>query len=128
MQRTAGGSDRGIVGNHFDSALHRAFQSRHQRVRIVGGDCDGIDVLGDERVDDFDLALCGGSGRPGEDDLDAELAGGFVGALVYGVEESIAQGFGDDADAQLGARGVLLQRLWRAAQPPRGRRRRCRRP
>ena len=53
-----------------------------------------LTLLGDQRVDDVDLAFGGRLGRAGVDDLDiAEFLGGFLGALVGGVEEAVAERF-----------------------------------
>src|SRR5688572_5648278 len=70
-------------------------------------------MLGNERVDDLGLAFRGWGRGPREDNLDAQLSRRFVGAFVYGIEETIAERFGDDADAQLAIR--LIRRFFLAA-------------
>ena len=77
----------------------RLLERGHQRVRIVGRHGDGIDALRDERIQHFDLAFGRRRRRAGEDHFGVELLGGFVGALVHGIEEAVAQRLGDQADA-----------------------------
>ena len=98
--RRPAGATRRIVGDDLDAALHRLLQRRHQRVGIVGRDRDGVDVLGDQRVEHFDLAFGGRRGRAGVDDFGVEFRGGFLGALVDGIEEAVAERFGDHAHAR----------------------------
>ena len=91
--------DAGVPGDDGDAAFHRLLQRRNQRVGVVGRDRDGVDLLGDQRVDDLDLAFGGGRGRAGVDHLDlAEFLGGFLRALVGGVEEAVAERLHDQAD------------------------------
>ncbi len=41
------------------------FSAEHNGVRIVCGNCDGVNALRDQRIDDFDLAFRRGAGRAG---------------------------------------------------------------
>ena len=65
------------------------------------------DLLGDEGIDDLDLALGGGRGRALVDDLGvAELLGRLLPAVAHRVEEAVAQALDDDGDlGDLGRRG-----------------------
>ena len=100
LHLTALGGDARIPRDHGDAAVHRLLQRGHQRVGVVGRNGDGIDALGDQRVDDLDLAFGGGVGRAGVDDLDiAEFLGGFLRALVGGLEEADAERLDDQRDA-----------------------------
>jgi hypothetical protein len=100
MRRPSLSGDRGIIGDDLDATVARLLERGHERVRIVGRHRDGIDALRDERIQHFDLPF--GRRRRGarEDDFGVELLGGFVGALVHGIEEAVAQRLGDQTDAR----------------------------
>ena len=102
MQLTTFRRNGGVPAQHLDAALHGALEHRHQGIRIVGGDGDGVDLLSDQRVDDFDLRFGRRGGRAGIDQLDiAEFGGSFLGALGSGVEEAVAERLHDQRDAGL---------------------------
>ena len=101
MNLAAFGRNARVPGDHLDATLLRALQHGNERVRIVGGDGDGIDLLGDQRVDDFDLRFSGRGSRSGIDDLDAKFFSRFLGALVGGVKEAVAERLDDQRDAGL---------------------------
>ena len=71
-----------------------------QRLALGGGQRDAIDVLGDHRVDNLDLAAVVGllSGAVPED-LDVELAARLQGAFVRGDPELVRGALGNDGDA-----------------------------
>ena len=95
-------------------------QRRHERIGIVGGDGDGIDLLGDQRVDDLDLAFGRGRGRAGIDHLDiAEFLRGFLRAFVGGIEEAVAERFDDEGDPhRVGVRSAEAEQRPSATATP----------
>ena len=92
-----------VERHHLDAALHRLLhRSAPARSGSLAEMTMAFDLLRDQRVDDLDLALGGGRGRAGVDDLDvAQLLGRFLGALVGGVEEAVAEAFHDHRDLGL---------------------------
>ena len=94
--------DARVKRQHLDAAAHGLLGRRYERVRVIGRNDDGVDLLRDERVDQLDLTFRSGLRRAGEDDLDvAEFLGGFVSALVSGVEEAVTQRLDDHGDLHL---------------------------
>jgi hypothetical protein len=105
MMRPALG-DRRVEGDHLDPALHGLLADGHERVRVVGGHHDAVDLLGDEAVDHRNLILGGGLGGSGVDDLHpAKLLGGFHRAVAAGVEIGVAEVLDDHRDALVGREG-----------------------
>ena len=65
---------------------------------VIGGDRQAVDFLGNQRVDQLDLlGSIGGSGTLVEH-RHAQFLGGFLGAVVGGVEVGVAQVLGDQHD------------------------------
>src|SRR6202022_205659 len=73
-----------VVRNDFDAALSRTPQSGNEGVRVVCGHCDRIYVLGDQRVENFELTFRSRSRRACENYIDTtEGGGGFVATFLY---------------------------------------------
>ena len=94
--------DTGIPRDNRNASLHGFFQGGNQRVLVVGRYGDSIDLLCDQRVDDFDLSFSGGVCRPGIDNFHiAEFSGGFLGTLGSCFEKANAQCLDDQGYAHI---------------------------
>ena len=104
----------GVVADDMDALRQRLLQHRRDRDRIVGGEQDAVDAAGDVVVDELDLLVDLGLGRPVGLRLDvAELLGGVLDALGGGVEVADADQLRhvDDGDLLAG----LVRRIGRLA-------------
>ncbi len=54
----------GVVADDVDALAQRLLQHRRDRDRVIGGEQDAVDALGDVVVDEGDLVVDVGFGRP----------------------------------------------------------------
>src|SRR5580704_6326491 len=102
LHRPSLGRDPRVEGQNGDPALHRLFCCRDQRVRVIGGDEQNVDMLCDQRIDDSDLLLDGRRGRARIDQFDvAELLRRHLPAVAPDVEVVDAEHLDDHGDAEL---------------------------
>ena len=85
----------GVVADDVDALAERLLQHRRDGDRIVGGEQHAVDAAGDVVVDEGDLLVDIGLGRPVGRHRDvAELLGGVLHALAGGVEVADADQLG----------------------------------
>jgi hypothetical protein len=84
--------DSAVEADHLDAAIHRLLADGHERVGVVRGDDEAVDLLRDLRVDHGDLLFRGRLGRGGVDDLHAaDFLRRLVRAVGAGVEIAVAE-------------------------------------
>ena len=75
------------------------FKRGNQRVWIIGGNCNGIDALGNQAVNDFDLAFSGCVCWTGVNNINAaQFSGSFFGAFCGSFKKPDTQGFDNQSD------------------------------
>ena len=75
------------------------FQNWNERILVVCGNSNRIDLLRDQRVNHFDLALCRSLGRTCVDHFDvAKLLGSFLRTLVGSIKKADAESLDHQRD------------------------------
>jgi hypothetical protein len=91
--------DGGVEDADGDARGRGPFERGDESAFLGGGDGDGVHALGDEGVDDLNLArMVGLFVRAVPEDLDAKLPGGAVDAGVNRDEKQMRGGLGDHGD------------------------------
>ena len=88
----------GVEGRHLDAGIHRLFQLGLEGVEVVGGDADGIGLLGDQVVQNLDLGVSGGILGIHDVDGGAFAFTGLLEGRGGDLEEGVAGGFADQRD------------------------------
>lgn len=101
--REAAGFNTGIEGDDGDPGGEGSFDGGGEGAFIGGRESDALDALGDQAIEDLDLAgMIGFIAGSVPDDLEVVFAGGLIDSGANGHEEEMRGGFGDDTDAGAG--------------------------
>ena len=76
----------GVARHHDDALGFRLFQHGRDSRRIVGRNGNGVDATGDQVVDDLRLLCDVRRGRTGVDELDPQVLGSLVPAVLHRIE------------------------------------------
>ena len=110
MQLTAFRRDARVPTDHCDTTLHRTLKSGNQRICVVGRNCNRVDLLGDQAVNDFDLTFsCCVSWTCVNDFNIAEFFCGFFRAFCSSFKEANAKSFDNQRNAH-----VICCERWRS--------------